>query len=45
MGDTFRQLLADFLVAGHGVLLVLMSVASFIVFLGIVMAIVRVVMG
>lgn len=45
MGDTFRQLLADFFVAGHGVLLVLVSVASFIVALGVVMAIVRVVMG
>ncbi len=45
MGSTFRQLLADFFVAGHGVVLVLMSVASFIVALGIVMAVVRVVMG
>ena len=45
MGSTFRQLLADFFVAGHGVFLVLMAVASFIVGLGIVTTLVRVVMG
>lgn len=45
MGRTFRQLLSEFFVAGHGVFLVLLAVASFIVGLGIVMALVRVVMG
>ena len=45
MGSTFRQLLADFFVGGHGVFLGLMAVASFIVGLGIVMTLVRVVMG
>lgn len=45
MGKTFRQLLSDFAVAGHGIILVLLAVISFIVSLGIVMALVRVVMG
>ncbi len=45
MGQTFRQLLSEFFVAGHGVILVILSLVCFIVALGILMTLVRLVMG
>ncbi|MCI8468150.1 MAG: hypothetical protein HFJ75_01380 [Eggerthellaceae bacterium] len=45
MGRAIRRFLSDLYVAAHGVVLVLLSVTSFIVALGIVMALVRVVLG